>query len=81
MNTTVTIQKWGNSQGIRIPRYILDQTELDIGLEVLIEVQDGNIVLKKQKKRHKPLTERFEGYDEQKCDEFDWGEPQGEEVW
>ena len=32
-STTAAIQKWGNSQGIRIPRYILEQTELDIGLE------------------------------------------------
>jgi len=39
------IQKWGNSQGLRLARNILEDASLDIGDEVDIKVQDGIIII------------------------------------
>lgn len=82
MNTSATIQKWGNSQGIRIPKFILEQVDLDTNSDVSISVKDDSIVIKKASKKHIPLTERFADYTgEAQSGEYDWGEPQGEEIW
>lgn len=80
--TVATIQKWGNSQGIRIPRYILDAAQFDFDETVEIDVIDGNIVIKKMAERRKTIKELFEGFDgEYKEKEIDWGQPVGNEVW
>jgi antitoxin MazE len=82
MTTTAKIQKWGNSQGIRIPKFILEQIDLDTNSNVSIVVKDDSIIIKKATKRHIPLAERFANYDgEIPTGEYDWGEPQGDEVW
>lgn len=82
MTTTATIQKWGNSQGIRIPKFILEQINLDANSDVLITVKDDSIVIKKASKKHITLAERFANYTgETQSGEYDWGEPQGEEIW
>lgn len=44
MGTKTRIVKIGNSQGIRIPKLLLDQT--DIGEEVELEVQGGHLVIR-----------------------------------
>ena len=83
MKTTVTLQKWGNSQGIRIPKYILETINWNPDEILDIEVQDNSIVLKK--KTDYPiidLKKKFAEYNgEVPQGEYDWGEPQGEEVW
>lgn len=82
MTTTATIQKWGNSQGIRIPKFILEQINLDTNSDVSIMVKDDSIIIKKAKKKHITLAERFANYNgETPNDEYDWGESQGEEIW
>jgi len=37
------VQKWGNSQGIRIPKKILENSHIKIGEEVDITIQEGRI--------------------------------------
>lgn len=82
MTTTATIQKWGNSQGIRIPKFILEQINLDANSNVSITVKGDSIIIKKAAKKHKTLAERFANYTgETPSGEYDWGEPQGEEIW
>ena len=44
----VAIRSWGNSQGIRIPKDILDKMQLKISDVLDIEIKDDTIVLKKQ---------------------------------
>ena len=39
---TVTIQKWGNSQGIRIPKYILDELTWSENETVDLTVEGGS---------------------------------------
>ena len=80
--TVATIQKWGNSQGIRIPRYILDAAQCDFDETVEIDVMDGKIVIKKAAERRKSIKELFDGFDGEYTEkEIDWGKPVGNEVW
>jgi len=85
MNTT--IQKWGNSQAVRLPRPILEAALLQENDLVEIVAEDNSIIIKKvepmrKRRAKKSLEERFKDYNgDYKCSEFDWGEPVGEEVW
>jgi antitoxin MazE len=78
------IQKWGNSQGLRLAKNLLADAQLDIGDEVDIKVKDGIMLVTPAKRirgRHnlKDLVSRIpENY---QSGEIDWGEPVGKEVW
>ena len=78
------IQKWGNSQGLRLAKNLLADAQLDIGDEVDIKVKDGIMLVTPAKRirgRHnlKDLVSRIpETY---QSGEIDWGEPVGKEVW
>lgn len=76
------IKSWGNSQGIRIPKEVLQEAEISIDDVLDIKVSNGMIMLVKPF-RHKTLEERAAEYDRQLHldGEFDWGEPQGRERW
>ena len=76
-----TIQKWGNSQGIRIPKVILDSVQWKENEEVAMTAENGEIIIEKAKKR-KTIVELFEGYKgDYQPEEIDWGSPRGDEVW
>ncbi len=76
----VAIRSWGNSQGIRIPKDILDKMQLKVSDVMNIEVKDNAIVLRKQFV-HKSFEERLAEYNGEitVCD-FDWGNPVGREI-
>jgi antitoxin MazE len=46
------IQKWGNSLGIRIPKSIIEKTNLHEYSEVEIEHKDGVIIIFPSKKKY-----------------------------
>ena len=80
-----TIVKWGNSQGIRLPKIILESLSLQENDPVEIIIDNDSIVIKKAKRKRrakKSLDERFENY-EGTCEfeEIDWGKPVGKEYW
>lgn len=76
------VQKWGNSQGVRIPKSILNELNITNGQELDLSVVDGAILIKRIEQRRKSIEELFEGYDgEYKCEEVDWGEKVGKEEW
>jgi len=78
------VQKWGNSQGLRLAKHLLADAHIGVGDMVDIAVKDGNIIIspaKKKRGRHnlKDLVERIpENY---QTSEVDWGEPVGKETW
>lgn len=78
-----TIQKWGNSQGIRIPKAFLEA--LGMAENDLVELKrvDDNIVITKAKtEKEITLDDIFKDYNgENVVEEFDWGAPAGKEVW
>jgi len=82
MNTT--IQKWGNSQGLRLKKEILEALSLSTGDGVSISVSSGNIVISPSKKQRKKvdlkrlLSKAPKGYN---AEEINWGEPAGKEIW
>jgi antitoxin MazE len=78
------IQKWGNSQGLRIARNILEVARLGVGDEVDVAVQDGIIIvapIRKIRGRHRldDLVARIPA--DYHASEVDWGEPIGREAW
>lgn len=78
----VQVRKWGNSQGIRLPKEILKSAGLSLNEVLDIKVSKGEIMLTRLF-RHKTLEERAEEYDGQLGldGEYDWGQPVGREVW
>ena len=78
------IQKWGNSQGLRLAKNLLSDAHLGVGDEVDINVKDGIMIVtpaKRVRGRHslKDLVARIpENY---QTEEFDWGAPVGKEAW
>lgn len=78
---TTTIQKWGNSQGIRIPKFILESLNWTGSERLVVSAEDDKIVIERAEKR-KNIKELFADYHEEYTPiEIDWGEPVGEEVW
>lgn len=78
-----TIQKWGNSQGIRIPKGFLDALGMmENDLVELSRVDDNIVISKVKEKKELTLDDIFKDYDgEYVAEEFDWGSPSGKEVW
>jgi len=78
------IQKWGNSQGIRLAKNLLADAHLGVGDEVDINVKDGIMIVTPAKRIRgqlslKDLVARIpESY---QPGEIDWGEPVGKEAW
>ena len=75
------LQQWGNSQGIRIPKVILDEVKWNKDEDVVIVVCDEKLIIEKAKKK-KNIKEIFEGYEEDYIpEEIDWGKKEGKERW
>lgn len=81
MAQAIAIQKWGNSQGIRIPKAILETLNWKNDEKINIKAESGKIVIEKAIKR-KNIRDLFEDYDGDYIPiEFDWGTPVGGEIW
>jgi antitoxin MazE len=82
INVRTTIQKWGNSQGIRIPKIMLDDLEIAEGGQVELLSENGLIIIKPAIMTRKIIEELFDGYTGD-CheEEMDWGDPVGNEIW
>lgn len=78
-----TISKWGNSQGIRLPKIFLESLNLHDNDTVEISTENDAIIIKKSKVgEYKTIQELFKGYTEiYQPIEIEWGEPVGEETW
>ena len=76
------IQKWGNSQGIRLSKKLLKDLGIDINDKIEITLNGEEIILKKVKK-YVNLDDLFKDYKEdyrKDFDEFEFlGEAQGRE--
>ena len=78
------IQKWGNSQGLRLAKQVLEDAHISVGDDVDITVRDGLIVVAPARRVRgrrdlKELVSRIpRNY---RTEEIHWGQPVGEEVW
>jgi antitoxin MazE len=78
------IQKWGNSQGLRLAKQVLEDAHLSLGDDVNVTVQDGLIVIAPARRvRGRQSLEKLVSHipKDYKAEEMDWGEPVGRKVW
>ena len=78
------VQKWGNSQGLRLSKHVLSDAHIEVGDVVDVAVQEGSIVVRPVRRVRGALDlEQLvaaipQGY---KPGEADWGPPVGGEAW
>ena len=76
------VQKWGNSQGLRLSKQVLELADLAVGDEVEVVVGDSQLLLKKARRPRYDLAELVsripKGF---QAEEVDLGAPVGREEW
>ncbi|MBI2252208.1 MAG: AbrB/MazE/SpoVT family DNA-binding domain-containing protein [Armatimonadetes bacterium] len=78
------VQKWGNSQGLRLVKHVLEEARISVGDDVDVTARDGVIVIAparriRGKQSLKKLVSRIpKNY---KTGEIDWGGAVGSEAW
>jgi antitoxin MazE len=78
------IQKWGNSQGLRLAKQVLEDARISVGDDVDVTTRDGVIIIApvrrvRGKRSLQELVSRIpKNYE---IAEIDWGEPVGREAW
>lgn len=78
---TIIIQKWGNSQGVRIPKKILDTVKWTEGEQIIIIVDNGKLIMEKAKEKRKNIKELFADYQgNYEPIDVDWGNSEGNEI-
>ncbi len=76
------IQKWGNSQGVRIPKILLDTVKWKENEQIVIVVDNDKLIIEKAKNKRKNIKELFADYKgEYEPTEIDWENPEGKEIW
>ena len=84
------VRRWGNSQGIRLSKEIINRMNLKEDDEVSISIDDGKMIIEKiNKPKYLNLKERLEAFYNKPIDEIyvestqevDTGIPKGEEIW
>ncbi len=74
------IVRWGNSQGVRLPKELLEAVALKVGDPVRITADAEGIRIRKDARRHRTLAERLDGYSgEHRPTEWDTGAARGKE--
>lgn len=80
MNTA--IRKWGNSQGVLLPKRLLNALRWSEDEEVSITVVEGRLVIERSRPEKPTIEALFRDYDgDYSPAEVDWGAPAGKEVW
>ena len=54
---TATISKWGNSQGLRFPKDIMQELNLEVGDKVELRAKDDMIIIKPLKRKKIDINE------------------------
>ncbi|MDD5093499.1 MAG: AbrB/MazE/SpoVT family DNA-binding domain-containing protein [Dehalococcoidia bacterium] len=78
------VQKWGNSQGLRLSRQVLEDAHISVGDDVDVAVRDGAIIISPAKPKRsrynlEELVSRIPP--DYAAGEVDWGKPVGKEAW
>ena len=91
ISMVASVQKWGNSLGIRIPRIILDAASIAENDKVELEQNGETITIRKLAPTvHRSLEERLVAFYGKPIEaiasvdssaEYDWGSPKGDEIW
>jgi antitoxin MazE len=77
-----TIQKWGNSLALRIPKAVARDTQLKNGSVVNLAVRKGMVIIEPVKKSTYQLDELLKGVSKKNIHaSVDTGPAVGREVW
>ena len=78
----IRIQKWGNSDGIRIPRNILKSLNIKTNDILNIEEVNKKIIISIPEKKKISLEKKFKEYKGKNLvKDFSWDESVGKEIW
>jgi len=78
------VQKWGNSQGLRLAKQVLEDVRISVGDDVEVFARDGLIVITPVRRvRGKRSLRELVSRIPRNCKpgEVDWGKPIGREAW
>jgi antitoxin MazE len=75
---TVTLQKWGNSVGVRLPKPMLEQVGLKAGAQVEVTVEGDHLVIRRGRLRLADLLARCDKSN--RPETVDFGPPVGCEI-
>lgn len=76
------VQKWGNSLAVRIPRSVVEDTQLSSGKTVNLAVHDGQIVIAPTRQRRFRLNDLLRGVTTRnRHAEVTSGNTVGQEAW
>ncbi len=78
---TATVQKWGNSLALRLPKAIAQDLEVNEGDPVELKVRGDALEVRPARKEYR-LSELLAKVEKGNLhSETDWGGPTGKEVW
>jgi antitoxin MazE len=74
------VQRWGNSQGLRLSKELLETVNITVGDDVQVIAKEGKIIIEKPKKfdLEEMLSRMPKDYE---VEEISLGKPVGKEVW
>jgi antitoxin MazE len=78
------VQKWGNSQGLRLSKAVLQEAHIVVGDAVKVSVEGRTIIIEpvEQVRGRYDLKELVSKLPpDYHVEEIAWGEPVGKEVW
>jgi antitoxin MazE len=77
-----TVQKWGNSLAVRIPKTFASEAKLAEDSPVELSLEEGRLVVTPVPRKRRTLAELLaQVTDDNIHPEVDWGPPVGKEVW
>jgi antitoxin MazE len=77
-----TIQKWGNSLGVRLPKSVALSQSLKEGSRVKVTETKTGIAIEIKKKQPLSLAVLLKGITKDNIHaEVDWGKARGKEIW
>jgi len=76
------VKRWGNSIGVRLPKSLARELEIEEGSEVSVEARNGRIVISPLRRRRYRLAALVQGITPRnRHHAVETGKPQGKEVW
>ena len=82
------LQKWGNSQGLRVPKTILKEARVNVDDEVKISVQGRKIIIEAVNKTVNEVRGKYDLKElvskmpkDYETEEVSWKAPLGKEAW
>ena len=75
------IAKWGNSLGLRLPKSVALEAQVDEGDTVDVSVKNGAIVVRPNRPTYSLEQLVAKITPRNRHSESDWGTPVGDEVW